>query len=255
MSSVVLTPGEESLVRELRFDATIVLDIKRRVAELDEWSGIEIRRMSTVPRFRSRSPLTDRLADGIVITFDIERPTMDEAAVLGDWSAFWAGLERLRAGERVVFDRRTALREAGYQMYVASDGTTGPYAIGLVRSPDRYAPVRYAGTDGANYGLTTEDIVATLRSWEAFGSFDVMAAGGTGAMLFFSRLPDDPDSFVETVRAFCPDAHAAVPPHLYSYREAMIRDTRGETVESMEITDAALRRILLDTGRVYLWWD
>ena len=255
MSPIVLTSDEEALVQERAFDREVVLDIKRRVAGLDEWSGIAIRRMGASLYPQDQPSSTERMADGLVITFDIERPTMEEAVAAGDWPDFWADLERLRAGERVVFDRKAALREEGYQIYVASDGTTGPYALALVRSPDRYAPLRYARTDGANYDLTTEDIIATLRSWEAFGPFDVMAAGQTGAMLYFSRPPADSDSLIEAVKALCPDVHGAIPPHLHSYREVVLRDIMGEMVESMEITDEALQRIVRDTGRIYLWWD
>ena len=202
-----------------------------------------------------RTESTETVSDGIIIAFDVERPTMEEAITDGDWSAFWSALDRLRVGERIVFDGRAVLRDAGYLIYIASDGTMGPYSIGLVRSADPYAPLLYAGTDGANYGLTTEDIIATLRGWESSGAFEVMAAGRTGLMLHFSRLPDDVESFIGAVKTLCRDVHQAVPPHYHRYQVAVTRDIMGESLESMEITDEALQRILRDTGRLYLWWD
>ncbi len=70
---------------------------------------------------------------------------------------------------------------------------------------DPYALLREKQTQGANYDLTTEDIIARLDQWTEICSFKITDADVDSVSLQFTKLPDDLDEFAEDVYDLCPD--------------------------------------------------
>lgn len=87
-------------------------------------------------------------------------------------------------------------------------GTGGPNRaneVMIVPASDPYAPLRLRRTDGANYDVSTDDILDRLRQWEQACRFEVVGAAGSWAALKFETLPSRPCAFAEEVYLFCPD--------------------------------------------------
>jgi hypothetical protein len=75
----------------------------------------------------------------------------------------------------------------------------------IVPAGDPYAPLRLRRTDGANYDVSTDDILDRLRQWEQLCRFEVVGAAASWAALKFETLPSRPCAFPEEVYLFCPD--------------------------------------------------
>ena len=101
------------------------------------------------------------------------------------------------------------LRSSGCQTFwserVQPNGLKKTDELAIVRSDDAYAPLRLRRTDGANYDISTDDIVARLREWETICAFRVVGAAGSWVALQFQTLPEKLCTFAEDVYLFCPD--------------------------------------------------
>ena len=62
-----------------------------------------------------------------------------------------------------------------------------------------------AETNGDNYDISTEDIIARLKKWQTISSFQIVQPEFDGVTLAFDRLPEDLDAFVKEAVEFCPD--------------------------------------------------
>ena len=58
---------------------------------------------------------------------------------------------------------------------------------------------------GANYDVSTDDVVARLRQWETLCTFHVVGAAASWVALQFETLPEKLCAFAEDVYPFCPD--------------------------------------------------
>jgi hypothetical protein len=135
-----------------------------------------------------------------------------------------------------------------------------------MKNTDPYEPIRKANTDGANYGLDTEAIVARLRQWESLCEFRVSEAGHDTVNIEFETLPKDLDAFVRDLYDFCPDLVDQGTGCMQEMVE-MIEET-GEglepemkkLIEGVDFEDEnygleILKRSLQQGKSVRLWWD
>jgi len=76
----------------------------------------------------------------------------------------------------------------------------------VLRTDDDRDIIRYCQTDGANYDVTTADILDRLQEWRFASKFDIVGADHDFVMLKFTRLPERLCDFAAEVDAFCPDA-------------------------------------------------
>jgi Domain of unknown function (DUF4253) len=127
---------------------------------------------------------------------------------------------------------------------------------------DPFAAIREAGTDGANYELDTDAIIARLQQWQAVCTFRVVGAGHDKVDIEFDTLPEDMDAFVRDLYEFCPDLvdqgtgcvaemielMDEVPPQMQKLIEGV--DFQDENY-GLEI----LKRELQQKPKVTLWWD
>jgi hypothetical protein len=76
----------------------------------------------------------------------------------------------------------------------------------VIKSTDRYEPLRVRHTEGGESDLSTDDIIARLRAWESLCRFDVVGAASDWVALTFETLPERICAFAEEVYLFCPDS-------------------------------------------------
>jgi hypothetical protein len=98
---------------------------------------------------------------------------------------------------------------------------------------DRLDAVREAQTDGSNYDLVTEDIIAHLKKWQKLCSFRVLDADYNTIKIKFDTLPKDLDGFCRDACEFCPDLVA----------------------DDEEIELPMFKRGLAKSKKLTLWWD
>ena len=131
---------------------------------------------------------------------------------------------------------------------------------------DQYEPIRKANTDGANYDLDTDAIVARLKKWESLCKFRVTAAGHDTVDIEFETFPKDMDAFVRDLYEFCPDLVDQGTGCLHEMIEMMEESgkkpdkkmqklIKGVNFEDEDYGLEILKRELLEGKSVKLWWD
>jgi hypothetical protein len=161
-------------------------------------------------------------------------------------------------------------------------------AIAVLHATDSLAIIDAAQPDGANYGLTTDDIRDRLQAWAAVCEFEIVGASHDRVALVFQSLPADLGTFVEEVFLLCHDVFepemgakqraadkARMPaarqlcPSLsdrfWAAHDAKFGSVFGEGSELAEFRDDfrrnTLRNVQLFAHRLaetkyrYLWWD
>ncbi len=98
---------------------------------------------------------------------------------------------------------------------------------------DMFAPLRKADTNGDNYDLSTEDIIAHLKKWHTLCSFTLSDVEYNALTLHFVTLPKDLDSFLKDACEFCPDL----------------------VMDDEEAELPILKKQLEKTKKLGLWWD
>jgi len=76
----------------------------------------------------------------------------------------------------------------------------------VIKSADRYEPLRVRRTDAGNYDISTDDIIDRLKAWEQLCNFEVVGAASDWVALTFETLPERICAFAEEVYLFCPDS-------------------------------------------------
>ncbi|HEY8751319.1 MAG TPA: DUF4253 domain-containing protein [Tepidisphaeraceae bacterium] len=169
------TPQDIALARDLGFNESVITVIK---AHTDE----PIDRLMTMNENGEHEPtagLSVRVADG------------EEA-------------------ERLLNAMRDPLAKLGYRAFwserIEANGLKESDEIAVLKTSDPYAMIRLRKSDGANYGLFTEDILDRLDAWRKLGDFEVVGASGSWVAIQFARLPENICTFAEEVYLFCPDS-------------------------------------------------
>ena len=133
----------------------------------------------------------------------------------------------------------------------------------MAKNLDPFAEIRKAGTNGANYDLDTDAIIARLTHWQALCSFTVANAKGDSVDITFTTLPN---AFVRDLYEFCPDLVDQGTGCVHEMVEAM--EETGEElnpemkalIEGVDFSDEnygleILKREIQRTPSVTLWWD
>lgn len=103
----------------------------------------------------------------------------------------------------------------------------------MAKQKDLFAPLVEADTNGDNYDISTEDIIAQLKKWQQICSFTISDVDYNQVTLNFSTLPKDLDAFIKDAVEFCPD---------------LIMDE-----EEAEIP--LLKKQVAQKKKLGLWWD
>ena len=143
-------------------------------------------------------------------------------------------VEGKRAEGLVAAAQDSFLARGFYLFRVVQSFSAGgrPDTLALYPSPDRYAILRLVGTNGANYQIGPDSIVAWLKALERDQPFVLTGIGYDWVGGRFTTPIADPEGLARRFSAFCPDIV-----------------TQGtETV-------AQLARELKRSGELYCWWD
>ena len=126
--------------------------------------------------------------------------------------------------------------------------------------------IRAAQTNGANYGIMTDDIITRLRGWRARCAFEVTEIKSDGLMVRFLTLPPDLDAFAREVDASCPDVidpgFGCDAERLEAMEESGQDAPEGirDLAEGLDAEDEGFglelrkRSLMRDKG-LHLWWD
>lgn len=131
---------------------------------------------------------------------------------------------------------------------------------------DKYQPLRDAGTNGMNFDLGTENVIAHLKEWDAKYGIELTDVGFDRVLVRFNRLTDDVMALAKDVYEFCPDT---VDQHFGCMAELVeLAEETGEDVlenvraliDGVDLSDEEyglelLRRSLAKEKAIGLWWD
>jgi hypothetical protein len=128
----------------------------------------------------------------------------------------------------------------------------------------KFAQVYEKGTNGINYDLSTDDIVAMLERWDALYSIEISDVDNDRLLVQFASLPDDLSDLAKEIYEFCPDVidqhfgcmddmvemmgDEELPPELADLVE-------GVDFEDENFGEILLQRALKSSKAVALWWD
>lgn len=164
--------------------------------------------------------------------------------------------------------------------------------IAILKTSDPCFIIRLRRTDGGNYGVSSEDLLAKLKSWESRAQFEIYGAGPAWVALEFTSLPENICAFAEEIYEFCPDtveqgiglANEKDQPELFaaarelcpelSARMQQKLDEQNQRFQAMDIppqlraqlnsssfttpTDMGIRLLaqhLKSSHELFLWWD
>jgi len=131
---------------------------------------------------------------------------------------------------------------------------------------DPFAAIREAETDGANYDLDTDAIIAKLTTWQSLCTFKVIDAEHDTVNIEFTTLPADMDAFVRDLYEFCPDLVDQGTGCVHEMIE-MMEETGEEPGPELQKLIAGvdfedenygleiLKREIQQKKSVSLWWD
>ena len=139
----------------------------------------------------------------------LERLSLQRGGRLEDGPGICVAVNDGEEAERLMNVLREPLRSRGYRAFWShrhgANGLMEGEELVVLRTTDPYALIRLLGTDGANYGISTGDIVARFDAWRELCEFDVVGASTSWVALQFSTLPKKLCEFAEEVYLFCPD--------------------------------------------------
>lgn len=120
----------------------------------------------------------------------------------------------------------------GTTRWLGAEKNRGLVELAIGEGSSQLDAVRHAASDAVNYDLGTEDLVKRLARYHERYRIDVLHAETDTIEFDVCGEVDDWAAFAADLYEFCPD----------------IVDQGVGSVEE-------LREALIDTGRVYLWWD
>ena len=132
-------------------------------------------------------------------------------------------------GEVLLSKVRTILQGSPYSAYLIS--VLGDM-VAIVEDIDQYGYLDVVYTDGINYGLEHEDIIAKYQHWDDQYGLSLIGASYDWLEAEFQSPPSDWLAFAQEVYAFSPD----------------VVDQGTGDVE-------ALADEMRNTNTLFLWWD
>ena len=73
------------------------------------------------------------------------------------------------------------------------------------KSDDPFSALREAETNGENYDVSTEDIIAEFKKWQKLCAFRISGVDYNAVTLKFDELPKNIKAFVSKAYKLCPD--------------------------------------------------
>lgn len=124
---------------------------------------------------------------------------------------------------------------AGYCVFISEEhfGIKGiPDNISILKTSDSYDMLRVMGTNGWNYNISPDAVIARLKEWDSKFGIVLYGVGFDWVEAEFKHQPEDMPGFAKEVYSFCPDV-----------------------VEQGTGTVEGLAKEMRRTNTLYLWWD
>ena len=136
-------------------------------------------------------------------------------------------------GRAVLGRIRGLLEDSDYSAYLYEQAFGfGPDEIAIVRGDNALTFLTTVGTNGVNYNVMREDVLARYKVWDNKYGLNLQGAGLDWLEATFDNPPDDWLVFAKEVYRFCPD---------------VVDQGAGDV--------GALALELRKGNGVYLWWD
>ena len=131
---------------------------------------------------------------------------------------------------------------------------------------DKYQRLLDMGTNGCNYDLDTADIIQKLQVWDAKYGIELTEVESDQLIVTFSNLPDDLTELALEIYEFCPDTidqgFGCTDDMINMLQESQqeIPAELQEMIEGIDFDDEnfgleILKRSLISTKELFLWWD
>lgn len=191
-----LSDPDQQLVRSLNFDASLMARVRSEGVSFERLRGLT-------------SEYESYLASGLVLSTEPEQGRLALASI------------------------REVLGDSEYSAYLYDESYGyGSDKIAIVRNVDDYAYLAIVRTDGINYDLEHDDVLARYRQWDQRYGLSLNGAGGDWLEAVLTRPPEDWIAFAQEVYEFCPD---------------VVDQGTGD----VQVLAEELRR----GNFVFLWWD
>ena len=104
---------------------------------------------------------------------------------------------------------RAELTPLGYQVFWSeirkANGLKKSEEIVVLRTADHYSIIEIRHPSGANYDVSTNDLMDRLKGWEASCQFQIVGAASSWVAIQFDTLPENICRLAEEIYQFCPD--------------------------------------------------
>lgn len=121
-------------------------------------------------------------------------------------------------------------------------------------------------TNGDNYEVSNEDVIARLEAWDAKYGIEIADIGHDRVTVTFTSLPEDTGALAEEIYEFCPDTvdqGFGCYDEMIEMAEEMGQELDPKILEFAEGVDFSdenygvelLARSLKSEKKVALWWD
>lgn len=137
--------------------------------------------------------------------------------------------------EQIVFSLRDELEKEGYFIIIGHKnyGMKGkPDEVSVIKARDQYEVLRLSQTDGINYAIDNDSVIAIIRDFDKKYSLRIIGAGLDWCEFSIEKTPGNWLVLADEIYKVCPD----------------VVDQGTGTVEELA---AELKR----TRRLFFWWD
>jgi voltage-gated potassium channel Kch len=167
---VTLSPGSEELARTIKFDRQVLIMVKEETQEhLQRLIGYD-------------EDDYQIMAPGVAVSLPEEKT------------------------DRALSSLRKKLAPLGYMPFIVEmNAGTRTAKIGVIKGTDPYEILRIMHTDGSDYDISLQDVIARLKEWGKLAPFTIIGADSYWVEIEFIAQPADLKSFVGEVNDFSPD--------------------------------------------------
>lgn len=194
----LLLEEEKALVKSLNFDAKIINQIKGTTSNV----------IAQLPNINEETGEIGQSTFAGIYSQSTEQQAMD-----------------------FILKNKREFRKKGHLIFLF-EGAGNRKNIAVIKGRDELDILRYRGTNGLNYNLDNDDIVAKVEGWDAKYGANVIGCSRDWMHIEFDVLPSSVKLFADEVYEFCPDS---------------VDQGVGSVKE--------LQKAIVEMHGVWLWWD
>ena len=135
----------------------------------------------------------------------------------------------------LVFALKKNLLKKGYSVFLLENnfsiGDKNDY-VAILKTTDKYDVLKQVGTDGINYNITNDSLIAIIKGLDKKYELELIGASGEWCEFIIHKEPENWIDFGNEIYKICPD----------------IVDQGAGSVE-------VLAEEMKKTKRLYFWWD